>query len=402
MIYSTKLIVVTLSGFALINECEGSVRDESIPGIPRNLKRPKSRKPAIHLESGVVGYCARVSTERTVCDQILEYSELLAAGKALAELIDMRDPGCPPSAITIRKPRTVLEIDPLEPRFTGSGSSVFVSMPPPEWDEDAPPPVAYAVRLSSASDPTAIYQSINDKAFRQVFKDLSGFTPPMRSVVEGSLSVDCSTRTTVIEFGGEWTLDSFRVHSPDGRRSSDKLVITENVLAGIAVRAIEMVQRIHSLGMLHGDIYERNFVVSDFLDPVGSMKIIDFGRATPFVNPRTGYHVNEFSVRRDESELPAGVLSSPFELDGAVPARRDDMYRIAETLFVILGETRESVLKFERTRAEVSRLKRGWKSSVADSPVFNAFHRAMLRVDPFETPAYRFWIEKFNELASKI
>ena len=300
---------------------------------------------------------------------------------------------CPPLEIQIAGRPGIVTLE-RGPRFEGSSCAVYVSGAPVD---------GFAVRVTSITgEHQAMYQGLNEMAFRDVFaSDLDGVILASHSPESGTLSEMCELRTIITNFGGSFTLGNFKVHHPGSDIREGIHPMTESMLAAVAVCAIKMVERIHSLGMVHGDIYERNFVVSDPTDPAGSMRLIDFGRTTPFVDPRGMFHVTRATARKDG--LEPGVMSSPFEIKGAYLTRRDDMYRISEMLFVLLGETRRDLLVKASGAGGAVRFaeaKLAWESKLASSSVFNKFHAEMATLKPMDAPDYDKWIDRFTSLAA--
>jgi serine/threonine protein kinase len=119
--------------------------------------------------------------------------------------------------------------------------------------------------------------------------------------------------------------------------STDLLDFTKHVkqdpsyhLHLMAARAIEILREVHKRGIVHGDVHGRNIMFEPTAtDIAGSLTFIDFGRAHPFLdsdgNPLTDSGRNAITSNFNE------WLLSPWELEGTVLSRRDDLIRLVET-----------------------------------------------------------------------
>ena len=248
----------------------------------------------------------------------------------------------------------------------------------------------YVVRVTQSA--STIEQTAREKAFRVIAGTLNGGTLATHTIREGSMSQVCVLRTMVSDHGGSLTLFDFSI-KVNMRTERMRTAVTQPQIAAMAVRIIELVRDVHSLGMVHGDIHRRNFLVSDPGNLYQTLRMIDFGRSRPYIDPFTGRHIcNDIRL----PDWTGGVLFlSPFELEGSLISRRDDMYRVSEMLYYILGGFKDIT---ERP-AEAAIQKRAWHIHHVFHPVFNEFHDAMCQLAFEEQPDYDKWIDRFLSVA---
>ena len=273
-----------------------------------------------------------------------------------------------------------IKIHTSKPDFFGSIGEIYVSTNN-----------RFAVKIATTSG-QAVSQISHEKAFLSVFGDLAGGGVTIHPI-DDKMSPACVVRTMVTSFAGDTTLFDFRVRPRIARRATSRTRISERQVAAVAVRGIDILRSLHSLGMIHGDIHSSNFVVANPRNPAVGMRLIDFGRAATFID-LDGRHI------RDSEQLPDyaknQALLSPFELRGSKLSRRDDMYRFSEVLFELFGGAR---FLSQLDPAFLARRKIEWTISNAKSPLFNAFHLEMTTLRFEERPNYEKWIERFAALA---
>ncbi|OCB87752.1 CK1/CK1 protein kinase [Sanghuangporus baumii] len=144
----------------------------------------------------------------------------------------------------------------------------------------------------------------------------------------------------------------------------------------IAMQVIQRLEFMHSRGILHRDIQLGNCVVGLGTDK-GIIYMIDFGFSKRYIDPRT------------------------------VPSRRDDMEALALMLIHVLTEgglpwTRNGIPKTNKAHDVIIRKK--LRTTPEDlcrglPGVFEEFLRYCRRLKFFEQPDYRFWRERFADLA---
>lgn len=210
---------------------------------------------------------------------------------------------------------------------------------------------------------------------------------------------ECELRTSVMSLAGDVSLS--------------QLAETDEVknlaaLASIAVRGLELLRSLHSLGIVHGDMHMDNMVFFRRTVIGRTLRLIDFGRARPFVDLETQGHILAQQVPLSSVEWTKSFLSI-FELDGWLPTRRDDVWRLSEMLIdmmvgrrdlVALESTssREQMLAYKRSRLSLT-------GPLADrlggvDTVFIAFADFCSKLSFEARPDYETWIRRFARLSA--
>ena len=281
---------------------------------------------------------------------------------------------CPPSTIFLWGKAEPIMIDASRPSGRGSGADIYRSI-----SHGGGYVVRVARRSKWAADETGRY-----RAFKSAFGSLHGATVASHRISSANMSPECESRTMVLDSGGQFSLLDL----------AESRITPERIVARIAVRAIRILRTVHSTGMVHGDVYLSNFVFSNWKDPAGGLRIIDFGRTSPFVDTVTGTHIAQSDNMEVDMQLNSAHLS-PFEIEGSRLSRRDDMYRLSELLFMLRGSALEEV----RDLRELARLKRQWKLPNAVNNSFNEFHGDMISLAFEDRPNYEKWIAIFSRVA---
>ena len=305
-----------------------------------------------------------------------------AASAALPEDADALR--CPPPNLKIVVGETRISVD-LELFKAGSGSLLYKStddlyivktvqadlrkIDPAELD-----PFLLA-SLEAAED--GIYR---DKAFMIALARLGGIVIPKIFQIEpATVSASCEAHTLVAQSAGNKNL---------GDLLQLDLVTRMRILAKVAPRMLEIMRDVHKMGFVHGDIHPGNFAFSwdQNHDPdliARSLRLVDFGRAEPFIG-LDGFHLPEYSqsIWSSYKRRPAGMSAiyeesadkeflSPWELMGLRKTRRDDFFRLAETL-LRLAEVDGAYKSLMRDRVAqiAARLQGG---PVVDDPEYKAF-----------------------------
>jgi serine/threonine protein kinase len=140
-------------------------------------------------------------------------------------------------------------------------------------------------------------------------------------------------------------------------------------VASIGMQAVDILERMHSIGLVHGDIHTENIMFklegsSAFADMGGqllSSQIVfgDYGKSFSYIDPATGSHVAEREI--EFSKERNMLYLSPFELAFGSPSRREDIFRLMESLCRLIDEksytkymrplasNREAILNAKRT-----------------------------------------------------
>ena len=294
-----------------------------------------------------------------------------------------------------RAPRCVpgtLAVDGERVSFTrmsqGSGSLVYKSTNS-----------RYVLKVVAATSGTTFNGLCMEKAVLGEIVGLEGATVRFHAFSEpaGQL-VNCERQTLISDLAPGRSLS---VMNPDSHR-----------MRPIAAQLIRALARLHSHGVIHGDVHGRNIIVNQ---QDGSARLIDFGQASLFIDLQTGEHIPE--ARRMDSESFSPDLLSVFQLEGFVPTRRDDMVRLAEALLrfpehirrlcslghpealegASMSDTDEVLTA--RARAYYARCKRRNSQVPNGDRLAQDFYNAMLQLNFAEEPNYEYWAERFLDPA---
>jgi serine/threonine protein kinase len=176
-------------------------------------------------------------------------------------------------------------------------------------------------------------------------------------------------------------------------RNLDKYTV-----AAVAVKMIRIMQALHSVGIVHGDVHGRNFVVgANKALAEADLYLVDFGLASVFADNQKHMEPYFHNFHHDRNRK----IMSPFELEHFPMTRRDDMYRVAETLYRIFAgpmvlERCEMRNRFS-SDAQLAEQKRHW--AVKGFSQLVDFHHEMANLGFYERPNYERWISVFNSVA---
>ena len=111
--------------------------------------------------------------------------------------------------------------------------------------------------------------------------------------------------------------------------SLDKIIITHENTIKYFIDSINIIENIHSKGVLHRDIKPDNFMIKEN-NGVSKLYIIDFGLAKIFLSNKK--HIEE----RNDRKLVGTVKYASINLhNGIEPSRRDDMESLCYTFISI-------------------------------------------------------------------
>jgi hypothetical protein len=182
----------------------------------------------------------------------------------------------------------------------------------------------------------------------------------------------------------------------------------------VAARALEILQVIHSHGMIHGDIHAKNYAFDgNVVTAHTTLYLLDFGRAEPFVNEE-GQHIPEETV--DYGSKWNMVLLSPWELEHKRKSRRDDLFRLAETMFRCgnydgafeeISKLIKAAFKKGQLTREVAvdfylQLKEDRPLSSDPPDVLIDFYNYSLDLEFDREPDYTYWIHLFRKTAETV
>jgi tRNA A-37 threonylcarbamoyl transferase component Bud32 len=144
-----------------------------------------------------------------------------------------------------------------------------------------------------------------------------GISPRLYPLDSSQMSAECHSRSLAVEFLDGITLADL---IEDGFSPSFEIV------RKAARGSILALEKLHSVGLLHGDISAGNIMYHKLTDEI---KLIDFGRSRPYIGSDSK-HVPRAHVPLD-TRLDA-VSLSPNELLEYTTSRADDLFRLADTL----------------------------------------------------------------------
>jgi hypothetical protein len=238
------------------------------------------------------------------------------------------------------------------------------------------------------SDEPKLYHSIwRDRAALQILKG-SGVAP---RVVPFSLTESfCDDIMVVMEHAGRFTLGDLQ----PGALSLD-------LLASIAVRGLVLLRELHKHGIVHGDIHWWNLVFSSEDAIAPTLRLIDFGRARPFIDPVTKKHIQATLDDPDKRLKWTPSLQSVYELRGSDISRRDDVFRFAELLINLVKGDSEIVHGTAKDGSAT--VPEAYSSKINRSlsevhSTFAQFYHDSMKLAFDQRPDYEGAIEKFKGL----
>ncbi len=125
--------------------------------------------------------------------------------------------------------------------------------------------------------------------------------------------------------------------------SVEDLVRNEGTLsvsasAHLGEQMVNLLERIHSAGVIHGDVHWGNFIVEEAITSEPWIKMIDFERAAIYdaaeFESRSGTWCN--SLDQPFPELTINRWNSPWESMRCPPSFRDDMFRVLLTVAAVM------------------------------------------------------------------
>ena len=326
------------------------------------------------------------------------------------------DPECPPKDLTIEANESSIPIKRGKYIAHGSSSRIFKSPPVAELDGRTliikslgPLPddnnKLDRKRVISRKIKLAL---LEDQAFMLAFANFDKLAPHAYELSEDGMDKYCHARTIVSENVGATELGSI----PASLRQNPR------ELAAIGASALDIIRRIHSTGLIHGDIHKRNFIVKDASRPAKTLRIIDFGRVELFMIPHPTNYPSETTLIPDNPNPQLNNdgwsprLLSPWEMEGHRPNRRDDLFRIAEMLLFMFGDSTfhtnydNAEREYKRSRKSDSAMKKfltrviDLKKNRMFSPTLpqqvKEFYLYTLSLGYFDEPNYQEWIDKLR------
>lgn len=188
-------------------------------------------------------------------------------------------------------------------------------------------------------------------------------------------------------------------------KSSGKDTMDLRSVCCIAMQLIERLEFMHSRGVLHRDIQLGNCTIG--LTPSEkTIYMIDFGFGKRYIDPNTRRHIPDSKTKRDFVGN-YWFSSVGVHCRGKVPSRRDDMEALALMLIHLLTPrglswTRNGVPKTDIAHERLKREKRAARPEdlCRGLPTeFEEFLRYCRRLNFYDQPNYKFWIDEFRSLA---
>ena len=142
-------------------------------------------------------------------------------------------------------------------------------------------------------------------------------------------------------------------------------------VASVGIQCVNILEALHSINLIHGDIHLENLMFrlengEDFVQLNGEtfsahVLLGDYGKSIYYIDPSTSRHVDEDRI--EFSEERNMLFLSPYELAFGSPSRREDIFRLMETLarmidheayarhFRQFSSNRDAILNAKRTVA---------------------------------------------------
>jgi serine/threonine protein kinase len=286
---------------------------------------------------------------------------------------------CPPRSIRVNGKE--ISIVSFSAAFKGSGSEIFRSS-----DKK--------ILFKTIDRYKSIFDGLTrEKAVLSALDSMKGQTSRTYQIETDLAFKDCADRSIIFDAVGD--LSGLGLLTL-------RLKISEVEVARVGARMIELIRDVHSFGIVHGDVHPGNFVFDSTKDLAETVKIIDFGRAIPFINPESKLHVKQNDILVSDIGTLNPHLLSPFEIEGSKLSRRDDMYRLAEVLYLLLGYQRPRVEFWDmRPLEKIIKGKRNWEAdpSSPSHQIFTEFHHEMVNLGFTDRPDYENWINKFSSFS---
>ena len=263
--------------------------------------------------------------------------------------------------------------------------------------------------VTSKGDAEIVEALYRDMAALEILGD-TGIAPEVFHPEYRNVEPACMSRMMVSSFVGERTLKHVK--------KNDNFRTNLSVMASIAVRGLEMLQTLHSKGIVHGDIHLENFVFYNDSPISRTLKMIDFGRSAPFLVknddaqwvhlplPPTVFVSANSSYMWTASLLSVYELQSVLVVDGKrrvhTQSRRDDMFRFAEIFVVLmLDGYEEQLLEVEKDIESILRIKTSGNGMHFLDSTFREFFKRSANMQFDEEPQYDYWIRRFRKLVGE-
>ena len=394
--------------------------------ITRVKSKPAPQFVASNFGRSTNGHDGSIPRTVSARDQQSVTESQLSMGKLVQEFLDLSrtlranvetvfDQVVPGTADCLNSPHItltdggVISYDSNHVFSTGSGSKLFLTTNP-----IVKPLIVKFIEgsLDKLTKQLVVKKKIlialaDEYALMKVFNGTNIVSPHLYEIAPNTIQPSCYVRFMVSEFVGAQQLKSIADESDPQRKG--------RIIVSVAARALELLRDLHNMGFIHGDIHFKNFVFTgDRSHAAESLRLIDFGRAEPYVNAHDGIHCSP------ETKSYGGWRSwhlSPWEIEGHRKTRRDDIFRLAETLLrsgdydSLYDEQEETIAEKSKSdsptasgrlaRERIAQLKkqRPFDQDVVP-PILIEFYQYTLTIKYADRPDYETWIAKFRNWVS--
>ena len=131
----------------------------------------------------------------------------------------------------------------------------------------------------------------SEKSMLQVLRGFNGLSPRVFGIVDGVHDA-CKMKSFVMEMMGDDDIDILNDVWDSEKPEFYKFV----------ARVLEILESLHDVGILHGDLHVDNMKIGDLSDIGGSVSLIDFGLSTPYVDENGNHLLNEEASRREDMQ----------------------------------------------------------------------------------------------------
>ncbi|KAL1725381.1 kinase-like domain-containing protein [Schizophyllum commune] len=173
--------------------------------------------------------------------------------------------------------------------------------------------------------------------------------------------------------------------------------LTMRNLAALACQMIDALQHVHALGLAHCDVKPCNFLFDH--NHAGRIKLIDFGMAQLFRDPKTLEHRPEGRIPYFVGTRTYASLNVHYHI---TPTRRDDLESLALTILTLLCGR----LPWQNLYgAEILPEKAKWSGAAIGAchpPIFGAFLDDARAMAFDAEPQYAVWKQRFRDLVPGI
>ncbi len=172
-------------------------------------------------------------------------------------------------------------------------------------------------------------------------------------------------------------------------------VLSAAQIALIAISLLDQLEIVHEAGLVYGSMQLSGVAFKDPSAPWKSLRLNDFTRSQPYVSPE-GYFVNQGT--RFLLEMPASekLVASPWELEGFMTARRDDMFRLGEVLLRLSGVMGKDPFDFRYSSLFLVEDKNSLATYSGAPPVVSDFIKYTLKMKFTDKPKYEEWRARFK------